>query len=90
MASYKFRNTEHHMPVGNSLDHLPAEPLAEFHNPPLMAGWTKMPSFARRSQQELVAEVLAPDKSASRRYVFATLGYTKPNLAPICVHYVDP
>jgi hypothetical protein len=34
------------MPVNNSLDHLRAKPLAEFHDPLLVAGWTQMPPFA--------------------------------------------
>ncbi len=46
IASDFFRNTEHHMPVNNSLDHLRAKPLAEFHAPFLVAGWAKMPPFA--------------------------------------------
>lgn len=58
IAYYNFRNVEHYMPVGNILDDLPAEPLVEFHNPLLMAGWTKIPSLARKGQQKLVATVL--------------------------------
>ena len=47
------------MPVGHLFQDLAAEPLAEFHNPFLMAGGAEMSALARKSQQILVVTVFA-------------------------------
>jgi len=49
------------MTMGDSLDHLVAEPLTEFHDPLLVAGWAKVPAFAGKCQKILVSAVRAAD-----------------------------
>ena len=41
------------------LEDIHAEPLAEFHNPFLVAGRAEVPSFTRESQKIFVAAVIA-------------------------------
>jgi hypothetical protein len=44
---------------GYLFKHLDAKPLREFHNPLLVAGWTKVPSLAGEGQKILVVAVPA-------------------------------
>jgi hypothetical protein len=48
ISPQNFWDTEHYMSVRNGLYHLPTKPLTEFHYSLLMAGWTEMPSLARK------------------------------------------
>jgi len=49
------------MPVGNLLEDIHTEPLAEFHHTFLVARGAKMPSFTRKRQQVFVAAVFTFD-----------------------------
>jgi len=51
--------------MGDSLDHLLAEPFTEFHHPLLVAGWAKVPAFAGKCQEIHVTAVLTSDPGKS-------------------------
>lgn len=51
--------------MGDSLDDLLAEPLPEFHDPLLVAGWAEVPAFAGKRQEILVTAVLTSDPGKS-------------------------
>ena len=51
--------------MGNSLQNLLAEPLAEFHEPLLVTGRTEMSPFASKGQEIFVSAILAPDPGES-------------------------
>jgi hypothetical protein len=44
------------MPVGDLLEDIHAEPLAEFHHPLLMAGGAEVAALAGKRQEILMAE----------------------------------
>ena len=51
--------------MGNGLENLLAEPLAEFHDPLLVTGRTEMSAFASKGQEIFVSAILAPDPGES-------------------------
>ena len=47
------------MPVGHLLQHIGADPFAEFHHPLLVAGGAEVTALAGEGQQVLVAAILS-------------------------------
>jgi hypothetical protein len=60
-AAEDLRYAQYEVPVGDRAKYVGAEPLAEFHDAFLMAGWAEVPSLAGEGQEPLGSAPIAPN-----------------------------